>query len=307
VKTAIICDSIGTRPDREATNHREGVLINAIVLIFELLSYVLFAACAWHAWQHNRFGLAELIFAVFYGVALEWVTLRQLEAYAYGEFWLMFDGAPLTIGVGWAIIMYSAMAFSDRLAMPESARPFLDVLLALNIDLAMDTIAVRLGMWHWGALPLDQQWFGVPWVNFWAWFIVVLGFSTLIRILRVWRVHRLRRWFYIPTASILALILLALTNEVYTSILEPGNMALGGILLLVGSALYVVIQVRPHVLQPGPPEPAVIAVPLVFHVVYISAGIHYGFYSQTPALALVGLGMLGIGLGIHLWPWWATR
>lgn len=280
-------------------------MIRPIHLIFEFLSYGLLAACLWHAARQERHRMVELAAALVYGVFLEWMTLRQLEAYQYGRFLVMFDGAPLTIGVGWAVIIYSAMELSDRLALPEAARPWLDGLLALNIDLSMDAIAIRLGMWHWGFVGLDEQWFGVPWVNFWAWFIVVTSFSACIRGLRPWRRSRIGAWLYVPAALLLSVMVLAVTNWVYRSILAPNDIALLGIVLLVGSGLYIVWNVRPTVLHPGPPNPVVIAVPLTFHGLYFTAGIHYGFYAETPALAIIGAAMLFGGLAVHLWPWWA--
>jgi hypothetical protein len=58
----------------------------------------------------------------------------------------------------------------------------LDGLLALNIDLGMDAVATRLGMWDWGLGPA-YEYFGVPYANFWAWFWVVVSFSTGLRLL----------------------------------------------------------------------------------------------------------------------------
>ncbi len=282
-------------------------MIRPIYLIFEFLSYGLLAGCLWHAARQGRHRILELVAALGYGVFLEWMTLRQLDAYHYGRFLIMIDGAPLTIGVGWAVIIYSAMELSDRLALPEAARPWLDGLLALNIDLSMDAIAIRLGMWHWGIVGLDEQWFGVPWVNFWAWFIVVTSFSAFLRGLRPWRSSKLGGWLYVPASLLLSVLVLSVTNWVYRSILAPNDIALLGILLLVGSGLYIVWSVRPRVLHPGPPDPVVVAVPLAFHLLYIGAGIHYGFYAQTPALAVIGVVMLGAGIAVHLWPWWAAR
>ncbi len=281
--------------------------IHPVYLAFELLSYGLFAACLWHAIKRGRHRALELTTALLYGVCLEWMTLRQLEAYRYGQFLVMIDGAPLTIGVGWSVIIYSAMALSDRLDLPETARPWLDGLLALNIDLAMDTIAIRLGMWHWGIVALDEQWFGVPWVNFWAWFIIVTSYSAAVRGLRLWRGHRVRRWFYGPAVLVVSLAVLAVTNRAYRSIPVPPETALGGILLLAASGLYMVYRTRPRVQRAGPPDATVIAVPLAFHLLYIGAGIHYGFYAETPALAVVGGAMFILGLAVHLWPWWVGR
>lgn len=59
---------------------------------------------------------------------------------------------PLCIGVAWkSRIIYSAMEFSDASSLPYWLRPILDGLLALNIDLALDAIAIRFGFWGLGA------------------------------------------------------------------------------------------------------------------------------------------------------------
>ena len=63
-------------------------------------------------------------------------TIRQLSAYRYGVFTVMVFDVPLAIGVAWGCILYSTRLFSDATSLPEWARPVLDGLLALNIDLA---------------------------------------------------------------------------------------------------------------------------------------------------------------------------
>ncbi|MBN1964030.1 MAG: carotenoid biosynthesis protein [Anaerolineae bacterium] len=285
-------------------------MIRAEYLIFELIVYALFIGCAWHAAHQSGSGrhrVMELGVALVYGVFLEWMTLRQLSAYHYGQFLIMIDDAPLAIGAGWAVIIYSAMIFSDRLQMPEMARPFLDGLLALNIDLAMDAVAIRLGMWTWGTGDLTYQWFGVPWGNFWAWFIVVTSYSFFVRWLRVWRTDRIRGWLYAPLAMVLSVAVLALTNSLFQSLLHPNNLGLVGMLVLIGSGLIIVIGVRPRVLQAGRPEPVIIAVPLAFHLYFFGAGIVFGFFAAQPILAVISGLMLVLGLGLHLWPWWVAR
>ncbi len=101
----------------------------------------LFVACL----ASGKFTCFELITSLVYGVFLEWMTIKQLSAYAYGHFLVMFDGAPLAVGVGWAVIIYSGMEFVKQLNMPAVARPFLVGFMALNIDVAMDAIAIRQG------------------------------------------------------------------------------------------------------------------------------------------------------------------
>src|SRR5262249_24211695 len=139
----------------------------------------LFAGCLWDAARRGKFDVLELLWGGFYGFLLEWLTIKQLSDYHYGRFLIMVDGAPLAVALGWAVIIYTSMRFSTQIKLPEAARPILDALLALNIDLALDAVAIRLGMWIWVGVRLDQQWFGVPWANFWAWFIVVWHFQGL--------------------------------------------------------------------------------------------------------------------------------
>src|SRR5215510_1836935 len=165
------------------------MLINLHLLAFEGLILLLFGGCLSHASRRGRLYAVELLWAGVYGFLLEWLSLKQLHAYQYGHFLIMLDGAPLCIALGWAVIIYTSMEFSERIQLPEAARPVLDALMAINIDLAFDIVAIRLGMWAWNGVSLDQQWFGVPWANLWAWFIVVWSFSGFIRALRPWQRH----------------------------------------------------------------------------------------------------------------------
>ena len=111
---------------------------------------MLLGVCLKHAWKKGISAVFQLISGVLFGWLLEWVTIMQLDIYHYGDFLMMLKGVPLGIGIGWGVIIYSTRLFSDATDLPKWARPVLEGLLALNIDLAMDTVAVRLGMWNWG-------------------------------------------------------------------------------------------------------------------------------------------------------------
>lgn len=84
----------------------------------------------------------------------------------------MFGDNLLAVGVGWGGIIYSVRLFSDATRLPPFLRPVMDELVALDIDLAMNAVAIRIGMWKWGIDP-TAEYFGVPCANFWAWFWVV--------------------------------------------------------------------------------------------------------------------------------------
>jgi hypothetical protein len=284
-------------------------MIRPVFLLFELMTYGLFIACLWRASKQGRSRVIELIFGLIYGVLLEWMTLRQLNAYEYGQFAIMIDGAPLCIGMGWAVIIYSAMEFTNRLQLPMYARPLVDGFLALGIDLAMDAVAIRLGFWTWGVISIDQEWFGVPWGNFWAWFIVVSSFAAFLRAFRAYRWHEqpLKSWLYVPFAFMLSIIILAATNHLYSEVLWPAGFGFGAMLVLLICGVIVIWQARPKFAETGPPDPVVFAVPLLFHIFFNAAGIIYGFYVEQPIIGIVGIGVMLASLGIHLWPWWQAR
>ncbi|GAB4575444.1 MAG: carotenoid biosynthesis protein [Anaerolineae bacterium] len=271
--------------------------------LFEGLTALLFFLCAWHAVRQDQYALMELVAGLVYGVALELMTLRQLEAYHYGTFLVMLDGAPLAVGMGWAVIIYAGMQFSRGLDAPIFIRPLVSGLLALNIDLSMDAVAIRLGFWTWGTGALDFEWFGVPWGNFWAWFIVVTSFSGLLEMFTLygWKRHPVRRWLYVPLSLVLSVVILAATNALYASFLWPNALGFTGMLLLIGLALLLVIRARPRA-SVHQIDPVVFLVPATFHLFFTVAGFAHGIYRAQPILGVVGVLMLLIGLGVHLWP-----
>ena len=117
---------------------------------------------------------------------------------------------PVSVGLAWGIILYTARLFSDGLRLPWVAAAALDTLLALNIDLTMDVIAYRMHMWHWdwtrtGLDPLKAEWFGVPYANFVGWISVVFFYSFFSRLYERTIFRRPNAWRF-PAVAVLALI-----------------------------------------------------------------------------------------------------
>src|SRR2546428_9713039 len=105
------------------------------IVVFEVLAYACLGLCIWHALHQGplrRARLIELGTGVLYGLTLETLTIVQFHAYQYGRFLIMFGPVPLAIGVGWGIILYSAMTFADAFALGAWAAPALVGLLGLN-------------------------------------------------------------------------------------------------------------------------------------------------------------------------------
>jgi hypothetical protein len=107
----------------------------------ELMSYVFFAICTWHALKvvRSKQRFLELVMAAVFGVVLEEINvLLSGGFYVYGrDFLIVFDQAPLAIGLGWAVIIYSAMTISDAYGLQERVKPFFDAIQAILIDLSI--------------------------------------------------------------------------------------------------------------------------------------------------------------------------
>jgi hypothetical protein len=267
---------------------------NPYFLAFEILLLGLFLLCLRHAAQQGPARVWQLVAGILYGLLLEWATIQQLHAYQYGRFLLMLGEVPLMVGVGWGVIVYSARLFSDATSLPDWARPVLDGLLALNIDLALDALAIRLGMWDWG-MGLEAQYFGVPYANFWAWFWVVFAFSAGLRVLGRPATFA-GRWLGPLGAMAVGLLDVLAMNALITTL--PPAWYLPTIAVTLGLALALVLSLRPRATG-DPPHPAAFWVPFGFHAYGLAAGLLSGALLRPPVLLVVSAAMLGLALVLH--------
>ncbi len=265
------------------------------LILFELIIYLQLVLCLRHAWKQGIPNLLKLFVGILFGVALELATIRQLRAYEYGQFIIMVLDVPLCIGIAWSCVIYSVMEFSDASSLPYWARPILDGLLALNIDLALDAVAIRLGFWDWGQ-GLEFQYFGVPYANFWAWFWVVFSFSLGYRLL-AWRADSVGRWVSPLVALIVGLIGVLGANSLI-SFAVPFESHGAVVLVTLILALGLVISLRPRFyLTPAPS--LVFWVPFLTHAYLLAAGWISGLIFQPTILFWVALLMLMIAFYLH--------
>ncbi|VVB71813.1 Carotenoid biosynthesis protein [uncultured archaeon] len=281
-------------------------LPNLYFLPFELLVFVLFMICLQNAWQRGSWVAWKLLAGVLFGLLLEWATIQQLNAYEYGHFLIMLGPVPVVIGVAWGTIIYSARNFSDSTNLPEWARPVLDGLLALSIDLSMDAIAIRLGMWDWGN-GFNYQYFGVPYNNFWAWFWVVFSFSFSLSVLSklpgFWG-----RWLSPAGAIVCGTVGVLITNRLITSI-SSDIVHYSAIIAVLGGALLLVLALRPQKIDLSG-DAFVFLVPLGFHAYFLTAGLISGVILQPPFLLMVSMIMSMIAFGLHreaLYCWYRSK
>ena len=268
---------------------------NTYFILFELTVYIQFAICLRHAIKHGTPNLLKLFTGALFGVLLELATIRQLNAYQYGQFTLMVLNVPLCIGVAWSCIIYAVMEFSDGSSLQYWTRPVLDGLLALNIDLALDTVAIRLGFWDWGQ-GLDFQYFGVPYANFWAWFWVVSSFSFGYRLVAL-RNDWIGKWLPSFFGIIIGLACVMFTNAFITFII-PFDYHTLTIAPVFISALFIVIVSRPRFYQ-TPVDSLAFWVPFLTHFYLLAAGLISGVILDPLALLWIALSMFMLALILH--------
>ena len=138
--------------------------------------------------------VGQILAGSLFGVTLEYMNVIVFGTYTYSTYFILQvgpvpDNIPIVIGLSWGLIIWACIKVSNQIGLPTWSRPFLDGLLALTIDLSMDTIAIRLdeGFWTWTSIPMEsiptlESFFGVNWGNFVGWFQVVVIFSILLRL-----------------------------------------------------------------------------------------------------------------------------
>ncbi|WXG47314.1 MAG: carotenoid biosynthesis protein [Candidatus Atabeyarchaeum deiterrae] len=284
----------------------------------EIMSISLFVICSWHALKvkHSKQRFLELIMAAVFGVLLEELNvLLSGGYYVYGrDFLIILDQAPLAIGLGWAVIIYSAMSISDAYGLDERVKPFFDAIQAILIDLSMDAVAIRLGFWRW-PIALTDGWFGVPAGNFFGWMFVVAIYSSYTRLIRHLVERKKDKRFLVlqliaPPICYSALygflivyLIIATTlfaTEVQRLIIVAIQIAVFALMVLA-STIRRGLKIRSRVELPMP------IIQLTFHVVFLITLFIANIYIAIPAMIPVAIVLLIIELALHAIPNYELR
>jgi len=123
----------------------------------------------------------ELSVLAVYGFCLELAAIRSFSSHEYGTAWgLAPFGVPVAVAVVWAAVISSAMAIAPRLGWRSAlGRGATAALVAIVLDLAMEPVAVRAGLWTWTP---PGPWLGIPIGNFVGWAVVVGAYTTSVEI-----------------------------------------------------------------------------------------------------------------------------
>jgi hypothetical protein len=150
--------------------------------LYELSALVQFAVLAFHA----RTWFKPWDWAWVFGVTLVFGLILEnggivLGVFSEPGFLLYLPGlpAPLATALGWASVLYCAFFAVERVLPVKSplARGLACALIGLSLDLPFDPVATRLGWWVWEP-SLNAKVWGVPVINFVAWFWALFPYGT---------------------------------------------------------------------------------------------------------------------------------
>ena len=290
----------------------------------ELLIYVFTVFIVAHAWRKGRGAVATFAAASLFGFVLEYMSVRSGTDYCYGKFMIMLppwgdsgpsvmaactggEKIPLWIMLGWGITAYVAMTTTSKLNIPWKVRPLLDALLAVNIDWIMDPLAGHLGFWTWFH---PGPWFGIPLDNYFGWIVTVGSFSFLVRWL--WRVVP-STWFGQWRAAVIPFIAGAIGPaavfgliKIYMALAARGVpewiMVVATLLAAQLPVLYFAVRVR----GTAKPDRLLVGISVFFQIYYSAMLWGSGFYTTSPALAIISQATLCIAILGYCWPYqWA--
>jgi len=272
--------------------------------LVEVVMLILFALSARFAYRSGgRRRLVELLTAVPFGLLLEQGDIKIFGSYAYNQgFFIKLGSVPVAIALAWAMIITSSMFMSDRLRIPQRLAPFADAVFAILLDLSLDAIAIRQGLWHWN-IPLNAGFFGVPAGNYYGWLFVAFGFSAWTRWVRARDGARSTgSWLQllVPVPAYLTLLLALLPFIVLQQRFFGGPTGgfppfLATLALFSLVAGWSIRKGRGRLPRPWfmPLFPR-----LLIHGYFLSAGILLGIFQQLPVLLAMSLSMVVLELAL---------
>ena len=287
--------------------------MNSLYVLLEVGAAGLFLVAGWLAFRRGRLPFLELASAAIFGLLLEEGDQLIFETYEYSpHFVLAIDRAPLVVGLTWALIIAGAMRITDALGVRRRYAPFVDSVLAIMLDLAFDAVAIRLGLWTWRDIGLDQGWFGVPAGNFYSWLFVTLGFSLITRALRDAAMRRPRLAWLQLLVPLPAFVILVTAIVPFAAALPVVDPRPGGGMVLFVATLAAFLAVAGRGVfgrDRGKPNGEAMAIVdlraafgmrLMIHGFFLVALLGLGLATSEPMLLLVALVMLVAELPLAL-------
>jgi uncharacterized membrane protein len=279
-------------------------------ILATLGALALVVVCLVQAWREGPRFVMIIVCGALFGMLVEYLDMRFMSSYHYGHFPCMLLGTvPLMIVMSWGAIIYGVMRTSDRLKLRWYLRPINDAFLALTIDLSLDPVAIRMGYWTWTIKgQKEPPWFGVPFANYYGWFVVVLSFSLVLRIGFQLFPSNLHKWSALAVP--LATILLAM-GPFYGLLIVYGlaiKFAPEPIAFSILMGFYYLILLRYLLILPhdAPLDKVSLAIPVFFHCFTVFLLFAWRLWQQSPALVILVPTIAIFSLICYAWPYLDT-
>lgn len=283
--------------------------MNPTYVAIELGASAFFIVAAWLALRRGRLPFLELVTAAAFGLLLEQGDQLIFQTYHYSpDFALAIDRAPVAIGLTWALIIAGAMRITDALGVRRRYAPVVDSVLAIMLDLAFDAVAIRMGLWTWRDVGLENGWFGVPFGNFYSWLFVTFAFSILTRWLRDAAQGRAPRevlQLLVPIPAFAILIASIVPFATVLPVIDPSPGG-GGLIFAATFAVFLAIAgwgvFGPDRGRPNGASFAILDLRLAFatriaiHLLFLAALVYLGLATAEPLILAAALVMLAAEL-----------
>jgi uncharacterized membrane protein len=280
--------------------------MNLAILCAEIMFFVLAIYIIYRFVGRKGYKDLVLFFGLTaYGIFLEWITIYLTGGYHYAGYLLMIGTVPYAIGFMWAILIYTAMRTTDLMGLPEHIKPVADATLVAAVDLAMDPVAVSLGLWHWG---IPGHWFGIPLANYFGWYNAVFIFSI------IWRGsdYYIKKWEgIIPkeklvgiravTVVILATIVLGISLLVYYLNLSVSLQVMLLVGMFLGGAVLIAIYL-PKLRTDHAPLPYLLLPIFAIFMFFFLAMLYLGGFSII--FIVIYLIIFAISIMVRMIPFW---
>jgi len=217
---------------------------DSMIFFREIFPLLLVILCLYHS--SKTFGwLKTILFFtgsfLFTGIEENvWILIGHFsgqETYYFNatQYYLWFFTVPISVCYGWFFIAYSMVYISTKLFKNKGiyTRALVGGLLAMNLDLMIDPIAVRNLWWAWPQLQINTFWIlGIPFTNFLGWFLLIFLFAILWDKVPTkeekWGRKKTTGIFYLGLAGLLGLtLLILLMAQILATVIGANGINLG--------------------------------------------------------------------------------
>jgi len=162
------------------------------VLLMSFIVIMLF-----HESPANKKTILVLFVICITGFLIEVIGVRTrliFGNYAYGEgLGIKLFNTPLMIGINWVMLVYCSSTVIDRFAFNPTLKILLASILMLIYDVIVEHIAPDIDMWYWNRNIVPLQ-------NYIAWFLIAIGFQTIVRLYDIKIINQIAATIFICQA-----------------------------------------------------------------------------------------------------------